>query len=120
MPIQHRIYPHKLRPAFIRGRETRQELAMGICSPRAHEYRLDIGLFFQVYVERLAHRQGVSCQVEMVFFGGCGYKVLDFLEGVWRCDVDALETRECLFYRGRRGGGRGGLDGGGPAREDKD
>lgn len=60
MPIQHGIYPHKLRPPLIRRREARQKLAMGVCSSGTHEHRLHVRRFFEVYVERLAHGQGVA------------------------------------------------------------
>lgn len=91
MPIQNGIHTHKLRPVLVRGTKMCQELAVGVRSPRAHEYGLDRLPIAEVLLEGGAHTQRVPLQVEVVLLGRAGDELLDLGERVGRRDVDPLQ-----------------------------
>lgn len=91
MPVDDGIHTHELRPARIRGRKVRQELAVRIGAPRAHEDRPDRLVLAEVGVEGGAHWERIPCEVEMVLRRRRLHKRVHFGERVWWDNVYRLE-----------------------------
>lgn len=97
MPINHRMHPHKRRPALIRLIEMGQVSTMRIRPPRTHKHRLKPRPLLQIRLERLPHRQGIPAQIKVKLGRGRLDKFVDLGKGVRADNIDRLER----FWKGR-------------------